>query len=144
MTGSRRGWALVGFVFGCALVVFGFGAAGAGHGSYLLLALSAAPVSLMPGPGLFAAPFWWAWVGWLLKQRQSVLLIVALAIHTVCAALILLFGTLAEPGAEQWESWHRVERVMPTWIWSGIVAYSVGLIAAWVHAVKEARRDIDT
>lgn len=125
-----------GVAFGLALFVFAFGSAGAGHGSYLPFALFAAPLSLIPVVGLFAAPVWWGAIGWLLKEGRRPIVVGMLGIHALTVAGVLSFGTLMEPGAEQWRYFRETHRAMPVWLWTGIALYVVGLVAAWSAAWK--------
>ena len=61
--------AAIGFAFGFVVMVCGMASAGAGHGSSLPLALGAAPLSLLPPAGFFAAPVLWATIGFLADRR---------------------------------------------------------------------------
>lgn len=136
---DRRGWPWYGLAFGCLLFVFAFGSAGAGHGSYLPFSIFAAPLSLVPLFGLFAAPVWWTVIGWLLKAQRRGLATAALAIHTFTVGLVFWLGNPGEPGAEQWRYFREAQRVIPLWLWSGIGTYAIGLLVAWSLAIKGVR-----
>ena len=129
---QRSRWPWYGFAFGCVLFVFAFGSAGAGHGSYLPFAIFAAPVSLIPMIWLFSAPVWWGAVGWLLKQQRSWLSALVMAGHSSTVGLILWLGTPGEPGSEQWRYFRNTERIIPLWLWSGLVLYVIGLAISWL------------
>ena len=132
---SRTRWTWYGLAFGVVLFVSAFGSAGGGHGSYLPFTIFAAPLSLVPMFGLFAAPVWWGFIGWLLKSRRHSLAIVALAVHTVTVGVVLSLGNPAEHGDEQWRYFAQVERIMPLWLWCGLVIYAAGLLIAWALAI---------
>ena len=82
---------------------------------------------------------WWAVLGWLLGAGHRRTAIVALAVHTLAAILILLFGTPNEPGSEQWRYFRETVRVNPWSIWGGLALYVVGWFVAWSRAIR--RRD---
>ena len=138
----RTHWPWYGFAFGCVLFVFAFGSFGAGHGSYLPLALFAAPISLVPLVGLFSAPVWWAVVGWTLKDAHRVAQVLLMALHTCAMGLILWFGTPGESGSEQWRYFAKTQGVMPVWLWSGIIVYAIGLFVAWLLVLMPPRREL--
>jgi len=128
----RSHWPWYGFGFGCLLFVFAFGSAGAGHGSYLPFAIFAAPASLIPVIGLFAAPAWWSTVGWLLKQQRPRLSGIAMAVHSASVGIVLWLGTPTEPGREQWRYFRNAEQAIPVWLWSGLALYALGLVTSWL------------
>ena len=123
---------LSGFAFGVLLMLSGFASAGFGHGTYLPIALGAAPVSLIPVAGLFAAPVWWGAIGALADRRWLLAVLVVLAVHTVACVGILWLGTPMEPGNELWRYFWRAMRVIPTTVTFSLVVYAAGLGLAWV------------
>lgn len=138
---QRTRWPWFGFWFGCVLLVFAVGSMGAGHGSYLPVSLFGAPLSLLPTIGFFAAPVWWAVIGWMLKTERRRGLTLLLAIHTGAIALVLWLGNPFEPGTEQWRHFADTQRAQAVWLWSGIVLYSAGLVVAWLSALKPGVSD---
>ena len=137
MTRDRR-WTWLGIAYGCALLVFGVGSAGMGHCSYLPLAISAAPVSIVPVVGILLAPVWWGAVGMMLTARWRGTAVSMMVLHTCAVGLILWLGTPDEPGSQQWEYFAETQRSMPIWLWSGAVVYVFGQAVAWMAAVAKA------
>ena len=113
---------VAGFLFGAVLFVFAFFSAGFGHGSYLQASLFAAPISFVP-VGSLAIPIWWAVVGGLLWTRRHRAVVIALAIHTAFALVVLFTGTPNEPGGEQWRYFRETMGRSPLWMWSGLALY---------------------
>jgi hypothetical protein len=138
-THRPRRWPWYGLSFGIVLFVSALGSAGGGHGSYLPFTLFGTPLSLMPRVGLFAAPIWWGFIGWLLRSQRRRLAIVSLAIHTLSAGIVLWLGNPYEPGDEQWRYFLQVERIMPGWLWGGLLTYGTGLLIAWSLTINAAR-----
>lgn len=134
---SRLPW--YGLAFGAILFVFAFGSAGAGHGTYLPSAIFAAPLSLVPLFGLFAAPALWGLMGWLVRNEQRWPAIIAISIHSFAVILLLVLGNPEEPGSEQWRYFWQAERVVGWWLWTGLAIYVVGLVSAWVLAIGPNR-----
>ena len=133
---ASRG-ALTGFLFGLVLFVFAFFSAGLGHGSYLQASLFAAPVSAVP-IGALVIPVWWAALGWLLEAGHRRTAVAALAVHSLAAIAITLFGTPNEPASEQWRYFREMERVNPWSIWGGLALYAGGIVVAWSRALRRA------
>lgn len=138
---NEKFYAWYGLAFGIALFPFAFMSAGFGHGTYLPFALFAAPLSLVPVVGLFAAPVLWAGIGWLFRWRGASPVIAALSVHSVAAVLLLMFGTPMEAGADQLKYFLVAQRHAPGWLWTGIGLYGVGLVTAWAFAIERARAD---
>ena len=80
-------WTLVGLVFGCVLFIFGVGAAGVGHGTYLPMAIYGAPFSAVPFAGMFVTPVWWTALGWTISSRRRTVALELLAANIIGAAL---------------------------------------------------------
>jgi hypothetical protein len=124
-----------GLAFGCVLLVFGFGSAGMGHGTYLPLAIYGAPLSIIPILGMFIAPVWWAAMGWVLSSRRRRTSVVMLILHMIAVGLFLWFGTPTEQGEERWTYFVRAEHYLPLWLWGGISTYVAGLLVAWTVTI---------
>jgi len=138
-TTRRKWWPWYGFAFGCVLLVFAFGDAGAGHGTDLPLLLFGAPFSLVPVVGVLAAPIWWAIVGWSLKD-QRLIAVPVMVVHTCAIVLLWWFGNPWVSREDEWRSFHRFEEFAPVWLWSGIAVHAVGVVVAWVLAIADWRR----
>jgi hypothetical protein len=136
----RFSWPLCGLAFGCVLFVFAFGSAAGGHGSYLPFMMFGAPASLVPVLGLFAAPAWWAGIGWRLQQGKLSSTMLAMTLHIVTVVAVLWLGSPMEPGAEQWRYFRDVRAVMPQWLWSGFVVYIIGQATVWCLIAREVIR----
>ena len=126
----NRRWMWLGFLFGCTLFFFGFGAAGMGHGTFLPLAIYGAPLSAVPFLGMIIAPPWWTAVGWTISYQRRGAAATMVGAHLLAVGLFLWFGTPMEHGEDQWTYFTRAERSLPVWIWGGLTIYSVGLLLA--------------
>jgi hypothetical protein len=133
----NKGWAWIGFSYGCVLFLFAFGASGMGHGTYLPFAIYGSPFSILPIAGLFVAPLWWAALGWMHSSGRRRTAVVMLASHLVGVALFLWFGTSMEHGEDQWTYVSRAQRALPLWLWAGIAVYSAGLLLSVVTVFKK-------
>ena len=129
--GSNKRWPWLGLAYGCVLLAFGAGNAGAGHGTYLPFGIYGAPLSIVPIVGMFIAPAWWGIVGKMLALRQREVSVTMMSLHTIAVGLVLAFGTPMESGDDRWKYFGEAERIMPVGLWSGIVFYVVGLLVAW-------------
>ncbi len=136
-TSNRTRWPWYGLVFGAVLFVFAYVSAGYGHGTYLPFAVFGAPLSFIPDLGLFiAAPVLWGLVGWQVRNPRRWIRITTMSVHTVAVGLVLLIGIPQEPGPDQWRYFWHAERLIGWWLWSGMAAYALGLIVAWVLALS--------
>ncbi|MCI0650626.1 MAG: hypothetical protein L0Z55_01945 [Planctomycetes bacterium] len=131
-----------GACYGGGLGVLAWICAGAGHGTYLLGAVTSAPFSALGHDALlFAGPVVWgilallAALGHRPKCRQGFL--IAAAVH-YASALVLVFGT--DFGALKYLQ--RVMEGMPFAPVAWAVAYLVGQVALWygLHRVRATAR----
>lgn len=110
--------ALEGFLYGLALAFTGLMAAGAGHGTHVLIGLYASPLSLAPNVllAVFGTPLLWCIIGVLLagtpKRGWTVAFLVAMLAHYVSLPLVLKDGNAFgdwEYAAKVWDnSWQFV------------------------------------
>ncbi len=121
-------WTLVGLVFGCVLFIFGFGAFGMGHGTFLPMAIYGAPFSAVPFAGMFATPVWWTALGWTISSRRRIVARGLLAANIIGAALFVIFGTPVEPGEDQWKYFDQTQSAFPLRVWGGLASYSAMLL----------------
>jgi hypothetical protein len=121
--------------------VFAFGSLGAGHGTALPLLVFAARLSLVPAAGFFAAPFWWAGVGWVLKHGNRWLSLGVMGVHTAAVWLVVQYGSGRESVTEQWHYFWQFERLAPLWLWSGIGVHLAGCLAGWLLAIVVGSSD---
>jgi hypothetical protein len=134
-------WVLAGFGYGVLLFFFGFICAGAGHGSYLPLAVFGAPLSLLdPAAGLFAGPVLWLVCGVLfgLPARRG-WIVALLALHLMGVGAVLWFGNRFEGVKEQWESFGTAREFVPAALWGGLLVYVAGQVVAWKAALSQGR-----
>ena len=136
---DRNRWPWYGFAFGCVLLVFAFGDAGAGHGTDLPLMVFGAPLSLVPVVGVLAAPLWWALVGWSLTD-QRLIAVPAMMVHTCAIVLLWWFGSPWVSRDDEWRYFRRFEEYAPVWLWSGIALHLGGVLLAWLIAIRDWRR----
>src|SRR5215467_14292418 len=130
--------ALLGFAYGCALTVFGFLAAGYGHGTYTLLALASSPAGVVGLPGmLLLGPALWAFVGWLLsrRDRRKTMFLVVMLLHYAGAVYLLTSSQFAD-----WEivagNWERIRfAAVGSYCW-----YVAGQIVIWITFFMPVRR----
>lgn len=120
-----------GLTFGGLLMVGSFVVAGGGHGSYLPLALTGAPLSWVPGAGIVAPMLLWGTLGHLVASGNRAFAILLLSGHTLAVLACLQLGNPYEPGAQQWEYFARTQRLAPVPLWATLGLYIVGLAAAW-------------
>lgn len=125
---DMRRWTLVGLVFGLVLFVFGIGALGIGHGTFLPMAVYGAPFSAVPFAGMLAAPFWWTALGWAISSRRSKLALAMLALNLAGAGVFVLLGTPMEHGEDQWRYFEHTKRVLPFWVWGEFACYAAMLL----------------
>ncbi len=120
---------ILGLIYGAGLTAAGFFAAGAGHGTFTLLALASSPAGLAQFPGtILVAPVLWALVGWLLsnKKRKRLLLTIML-LHYAGAVYLLTVSEYAD--------WDRFA-ISPSWALKVIVLgfswYLLGQVVLWI------------
>jgi hypothetical protein len=133
-------WTLVGLVFGCALFIFGFGAAGMGHGTYLPMAIYGAPFSAVPLAGMFVTRVWWTALGWTISSRRRTVTLGLLAANIIGAALFVIFGTPWEHGEEQWKYFDLTQAAFPVRVWGGLASYSA-MVLLFLYAALSIRRN---
>jgi hypothetical protein len=137
---SRWRWTLVGLLFGCVLFIFGLGAAGMAHGTYLPLYIYGAPLSAVPLAGLLVTPVWWTALGWAISSRRRTVALGLLAAHIIGATLFVIFGTPMEPGEDQWIYFDRMQTISPVLIWGGLASYAAMLILFLYVALSIRRK----
>ncbi len=128
MLGLRKPLLLFGLFYGMGLSIFGFLAAGSGHGTYVLLGLASSVFAALGVlAALIAPPLLWAWI-WGLMQTRRRLFVIAVIAHYAGAVAVLAgtdFGD-REHLASAWET-HRLL------IASGFAWYLGGQILMWVR-----------
>jgi hypothetical protein len=122
---------LLGLLYGLTLAAWSFLLAGAGHGTYVALGLSSAPLGFLGiVPALFGLPLLWACVGNLLARANTppyrwALLTVAAA-HYLGAAVILSRDTFGD-----WGYLNRVLNAAPLIVFCGLAVYLAGQVILW-------------
>jgi hypothetical protein len=128
--------ALAGLVYGGLLAGLSVIAAGAGHGTYIPMEVSSAPIGLFGAmAAATGAPIWWggvsALLGWLHGVRRKRVVSLLLVIHYVSAALDASFG-----------DWAYLSRSMPSIgaiIFTWVVVYVIGQLAIWRSVLARAQ-----
>jgi hypothetical protein len=129
---------LRGVLFGVGLAVLGFSAAGAGHGTYVLIGASSAPVGVLGiWAALAGAPIFWAVVGaafdWLEKPWRNRLVTSVMLLHYAGAVLLL--------SREPYGDWEVLVRLTST-LWPFLVSWSLlyfgGQIVIWTALFRQA------
>jgi len=127
--------ALYGFLYGLVLAGIGLMAAGAGHGTYVLLGLYASPLSLMQNIALaiFGSPVLWCIIGGLLagtgKRGWTIIFLVAMLTHYVSLPWVLMDGNT-------FGDWEYVAKVW-WFVLLGIGVYVVGQVILWIVFLSE-------
>lgn len=124
--------ALIGLGYGIVLSIFGFYAAGFGHGTYTVIGLSSAPVALTKNIiiSLFTPPILWSVAAFLSAgSRQMVWRILYLLV--MCMHYVSLFWILQGPS--NFADWDYIKRVEGLFRLS-IVFYCAGQLALWSMA----------
>ena len=130
----RDTWIMVaapatGFWYGVLLALFGFVAAGGGHGTYVVIGLSSAPFGLAQDViiGLLAAPLLWLFIAFLAGGAKHwiprICFVLAQSIHYVS-----LHWILNRPS--KFADWDYVQRV-GWFFWMAIGLYLAGQVALW-------------
>lgn len=125
--------AIVGGVFGVALVLLSLSPMGAGHGTYLTVAIFGAPLSLIGGWPLFSeVVLMWMAIGFLLAARNPVPATVILSLHLVGVLVVLQWGSGLETGEEQWQYLERARPHFARAIRIAFLTYAAGHLLAWI------------
>ncbi len=136
------GFTLLGFVYGSILFLCAFACAGfEGKGTYLPFGIYGAPLSQIPPHyGLFAAPFLWAFLGFLLGRGPREWAIFFLVLHLAGAAFVLATGRMSGLHVGGTGPIEQTLRFAPGAFWGGLGIYAGGQVAAWITALRmEAR-----
>lgn len=130
--------ALVGLLYGAILALLAFFAAGMGHGTYMPLALSSAPLGAFGFfAGLFGAPLVWAVFGWLAAlpdHDKRLRLAQILALLHYASGLVLVVTT-----GEELSYLTRALRMQTEVVVTWAVVYLVGQVALW-HRIGRRNR----
>lgn len=127
----QNAYLLLGLLYGLALAVWSFLLAGAGHGTYVALGLSSAPLGFLGiAPALLGLPLLWACVGRLLAGANAppyrrALLAVAAA-HYLGATVLLSRDTFGD-----WGYLDRALVAAPLLVFCGSAVYVAGQVILW-------------
>lgn len=134
LEGTLLKYLAFGFLYGVILAVLALVAAGAGHGTYLPLAIVSAPFSILGMPvGLFGCPVLWGLAGylcWRVAEGKSAVPFVALLCLHYSTGLFLAFN----PGLlrEELEPLREGVRLgMRPFFLVGISIYVSGQLCLW-------------
>lgn len=130
---------MLGGIYGVTLSFVGFMLAGAGHGTYMLLTIASAPLSLLGGFWFFVGPpLLWTVVGAFLAyssripQRQIVFFV--LSLHYVSGPLAWFVADYADL-----KYFERVWLINALVLLAGITFYMLGQISIWAYWLKQGR-----
>ena len=142
MVSSRQAglWVAIGAVYGLSLAVIGVMMAGGGHGTYLLLGLASAPVSLLGfGFSLAGPAILWGVIGALLADRRKKtprqLLVGLMLLHYLGVVLVFFVGDYAE-----WKYFEKAWTTNPAVVVVGGSLYLAGQIVIWVCWLRAGSR----
>jgi hypothetical protein len=128
-------WGIAGALYGVVLTGLGVGAAGAGHGTYLLLGIFAAPLDLLGFLAIIlGAPLLWATVGVLAGLRKRI------AVRS-CLIGLLLLHYLSAVGTTAMGDWGYVRRmwISDPWLFiHALTIYFVGQFALIGSILRDA------
>lgn len=146
MQKSKRRVMLViaGLLYGILLAAVGLVATGAGHGTYVLIGASSAPLAFLAIlPALLSPPLLWAIIGGLLSQSghpgSRAFFLVIMASH-----YLSLWPLLTREPYGDWESFDRMWQTWPVILATGVACYMVGQAVIWLYFLqrqKEYRRN---
>ena len=129
---SRGKLTLAGLLYGLSLASIGLLEAGAGHGSYLLLGIAAAPLSFGGIRFSLIAPLiLWTTVGCFLsstyKSPQRQIFVLLLGLHYFAVPFVSLFRLYSDPVyiAEAW-------KYNPLMLVLGFAVYLLGQVMLWL------------
>ncbi len=124
--------AAAGFAFGVVLGYLSFLTAGAGHGTYVMVGMSSAPLGLLGFlAAIFGSPLVWAGVGALLasldRHGARRWFIVFMFVHYLGGVALLS----REPFGD-WEGVGRVAGAMPWVVAAWLTTYGLGQAMIWL------------
>jgi len=89
---KRRTAAVIGFLYGLGLAVIGVLLTAAGHGTYILLGITSAPVSFLGMVfSIVAPPIFWAVVWILLAYKVRIITLCILIVHYASIPFVVFF-----------------------------------------------------
>jgi hypothetical protein len=135
---------VAGFIYGLLLAIIGFAATAAGHGTYVLIGISSAPLGFLEIiVALLSPPLLWSIIGWLLgkseQQRNRNVFLVMMAFH-----YLSLWPLLTREPYGDWEYFNRAWSYSPGIITTGIGSYLAGQALIWMYFLwqqYESRRN---
>lgn len=117
----------IGLVYGVVLAIISMSAAGAGHGTYVLMGIFSAPFGFFGIPGaLVGTIVLWLMAGWLIKARQKQYLLLLLIIHYGGIFLILNTETFGD-----FEYFSQIFQHDPSLLILGGIVYVLGQLLLW-------------
>ena len=135
----RPNLAIVGLCFGIALWLLGLLCTGAGHGTYLPLSLSGAPLSLVPGLRFVAPLLLWTIAGIALRRtHRSGPRMVVLVVHLAGIATVLLIGTPFERPTEQWNYFTNAHRQIGVFVDAALLLHVAAVTVLTYITVRDS------
>lgn len=129
-TKHRRLW-LWGLLYGLALAFWSFAAAGAGHGTYVVMGLSSSPLGFLGVPiAIFGSPIFWAFIGFLLSKAHRPSYKLAFLLFIVVHYVIIVPLLATQPFGD-WEYFSKAWSMIPLAIIGGLTTYIIGQVAMW-------------
>jgi len=137
VTKTKHRWLwLWGLFYGLALTFWSFGAAGAGHGTYVVMGLSSSPLGFLGIPiALFSLPIFWAFIGLFLSKVYRPSYKMAFLSFIVAHYLGIVPLLITEPFGD-WKRFSKVWTMMPLAIIGGLTTYVIGQVAMWFAYLK--------
>ena len=124
---------LEGLVYGVVLAALAFMAAGAGHGTYIPMAISSAPFGLFGVlAALGSAPILWALLGAMVKRWHASKSMRALVVAQYLCAFVLI-------STKPFNDWRHVldtMRAMPEVLAAWTAAYVGGQVVLWISLLR--------
>ena len=127
---------IAGLLYGLLLAIVGFLATGAGHGTYVLIGVSSAPLGFLGIMiALLSPPLLWAIIGWLLSRSERspdrIIFLVIMAVHYSS-----LWRLLRREPYGDWEYFDRMWQSWPVIMATGIASYLVGQGVIWLYFLR--------
>ena len=124
---------LEGLAYGVVLAALGFMAAGAGHGTYIPMAISSAPFGVFGVlAALGSAPILWALLGAMVKRwHASKSMRVIVVAQYLCA-----LGLISTRPFNDWRHVLDAMRAMPEVLAAWTAAYVGGQVVLWISLLR--------
>jgi hypothetical protein len=124
-------YAICGAIYGMGLAALSFLAAGAGHGTYVVLGLASAPLGILGiTVALIGLPFWWTGL-FVLARRNQGAFIGAMLVHYLSGAVLLTNHRFADSFGD-WNYFAGMWATSRAFLVGWFVWYLAGQMFLWI------------